>query len=255
MTNHFLIGILVFTRDENFIYEREGQLMSEKPKNIVEGVGYGVKRVLKSIQSAAFGIITQPIIGAKQGGLKGFVKGTWWGVSGLIIKPVAGGFDFCSKTADGLKYNLKIFDEKNTDERIRWPRPFYDNQLKIKTYNSIDSYVLVYLNKIYDKEKLKELLKYPFIDSMILNEGHTRKILIFTVRHFMMKEMKNKNMTWVIDREEIEDIKKFKNGVKIKVDQRSSESKNKNIILEMKDRDSILTVEQKLKKLVSMKRS
>ena len=31
--------------------------MSEKPKNIVEGVGYGVKRALKSVQSAAFGIV------------------------------------------------------------------------------------------------------------------------------------------------------------------------------------------------------
>ena len=241
-------GVLVFTGDQEFIYEREGQLMSEKPKNIVEGVGYGVKRALKSVQSAAFGVVTQPIKGAKQNGFKGFAKGALRGVTGLVIKPAAGGFDFFSKTADGIKYSLKIFDEKNNDERIRWPRPFYDNELKIKPYDSIDSYVLLYLNKIYHKDKLKD----PFIDSLILNEKDRRKILVFTTRHFMMLEMKNKHMTYVIDKDEIDNIIKYKNGVKIKLNELSSQSKNKHITLEMEDNDAILLVEQKLNALVNL---
>lgn len=240
-------GLLIFTRDEEFLYEREGQLMSEKPKNIVEGVGYGVKRALKSVQGAVFGVVTHPIKGAQREGFKGFAKGTWRGFSGVFIKPIAGGLDFFSKTTDGIKYNLKIFDEKSTDERIRWPRPFYDTDLKIKPYNSIDSYVLVYLNKIYHKD----VLKSPFIDSMILSENDKRKILVFTTTQFLLIEMKNKNMTWIIDKEEIEDINKFKNGVKIKLNQLSTHSKNKFVILEMKEKESILAVEQKLRRLMN----
>jgi hypothetical protein len=206
-------GILIFTRDEEFIYQREGQLMSEKPKNIVEGVGYGVKRALKSIQGAVFGIVTHPIKGARREGAKGFFKGTWTGVSGIFIKPIAGGLDLIAKTTDGIKYNFKIFDEKNNDERIRWPRPFYGNELKITSYNSIDSYVLVYLNKMYKKD----MLKNPFVDSMILNEFDRRRILVFTTQHFLLIEMKKKNITWVIDKDEIESVIKFNNGIKIKL--------------------------------------
>jgi len=206
-------GILIFTRDEEFIYQREGQLMSEKPKNIVEGVGYGVKRALKSVEGAVFGIVTHPFKGARREGAKGFLKGTWTGFSGVFIKPIAGGLDFLSKTTDGIKYNLKIFDEKNTDERMRWPRPFYGNGLQIKAYNSIDSYVLVYINKMYKKE----ILKTPFVDSMILNESNKRRILIFTTQHFMLIEMKKKSIAWIINKDEIKEVFKYNNGIKIKL--------------------------------------
>jgi vacuolar protein sorting-associated protein 13A/C len=208
-------GMLILTRDEEFIYQREGQLMSEKPKNIVEGVGFGVKRALKSVEGAILGVFIHPIKGARREGPKGFAKGMWTGLSGVIIKPIAGSLDFFSKSADGIKYNFKIFDEKNNDERIRWPRPFYGGDLKITTYNSIDSFVLVYLNKIYKKD----MLKNPFVDSMILNEQDRRKILVFTTQHFLLIEMKKKSITWIIDKDEIDDVVKFRNGVKIKISQ------------------------------------
>ena len=220
-------GILIFTRDEDFIYQREGQLMSEKPKNIVEGVGYGVKRAFKSVEGAVLGIVTHPIKGAQREGVKGFAKGTWTGFSGIFIKPLAGALDFISKTTDGIKYTFKIFDEKNNDERVRWPRPFYGDDLKIKSYNSIDSYVLVYLNKMYKKD----VLKNPFVDSMILNDFDRRKILVFTTQHFLLIEMKKKNITWIIARDEIENVIKFKNGVKIKLNHITPQSRINNLTM------------------------
>ena len=208
-------SLLILTRDEEFIYQREGQLMSEKPKNIVEGVGYGIKRVLKSLQGAVFGIVTHPIRGAQNEGTKGFLKGTWTGVSGVFIKPIAGGLDFFSKTTDGIKYTFKIFDEKNTDERTRLPRPFYGTDLNIKPYNYVDSYVLVYLNKVYKRD----MLKNPFVDSLVLTEADRRKILVFTTQQFMLIEMKKNNVTWIINKTEIENVIGFKNGVKINLSQ------------------------------------
>ena len=261
-------GILIFTRDEEFIYKREGQLMSEKPKNIVEGVGFGVKRALKSVEGAMFGVFTQPIKGARREGVKGFFKGTWTGFSGIIVKPIAGGLDFISKTADGIKYNVKIFDEKNSDERIRWPRPFYGYDLRLKTYNSIDSFVLYYLTKMFKKG----ILKYPFVDSMIINESEMRKILVFTTQNFVLIELKKKNFSMIIDKDEIENIVKFRNGIKIKVIPLVPSPKLKklerdnsflieddnevlfeNKILEMREKGDINEVFEKLSKLCDRK--
>ena len=164
--------------------------MSEKPKNIVEGVGYGVKIVLKSVEGAILGVFVHPIKGAQRERAKEFIKGTWRGISGVFIKPIAGGLDSISKTTDGIKYNFKIFDEKNNDERIRWPRPFYENDLSTNSYHNIDSYVLMYINKMYKKD----LQKITFVDAMILNDFE-RRFLVFTTQHFLLIKMKTKNIS------------------------------------------------------------
>ena len=59
--------------------------MSEKPKNIVEGVGYGVKRVLKNVEGAILGVFVHPIKGAQKERAKRFIKGTWRGISGALL--------------------------------------------------------------------------------------------------------------------------------------------------------------------------
>ena len=85
-----------------------------------------------------FRVFLKPFEGAKKDGVKGFFKGTWQGISGLIIKPVAGVLDFASKTAEGIKSTATHFDDKPNEARERAPRVFYEADKYYKTYSNID---------------------------------------------------------------------------------------------------------------------
>jgi vacuolar protein sorting-associated protein 13A/C len=52
------------------------------------------------------------------------MKGTYKGLSGLIVKPVSGALDLFSKTSEGIKNNVNSAKEKKV-KRIRYIRPFY----------------------------------------------------------------------------------------------------------------------------------
>lgn len=47
------------------------------------------------------------------------MKGTWQGVSGLVIKPISGILDAASKTAEGITNTATYFDDKPNHRRIR----------------------------------------------------------------------------------------------------------------------------------------
>ena len=49
------------------------------------------------------GLVEKPYEGAKEKGFNGFVKGTFRGVSGLILMPLSGAIDFVSMTSEGIK--------------------------------------------------------------------------------------------------------------------------------------------------------
>jgi vacuolar protein sorting-associated protein 13A/C len=49
-----------------------------------------------------YGVVAEPIKGAKKNGLKGGVKGFGKGIIGLFAKPVGGTIQFFTKTARGI---------------------------------------------------------------------------------------------------------------------------------------------------------
>lgn len=78
-----------------------------KPKNVVEGLGFGFKSLFKNIGKGIAGIVTEPVKGYKKNKMKGLMAGGARGVSGLIVKPVAGVLDVASITAEGIKNTAK----------------------------------------------------------------------------------------------------------------------------------------------------
>lgn len=96
-------GLLMITNDGEFINKREETNTQERPKNVLEGVGFGMKSALGGIAAGVTGVVVKPIEGAKSGGIKGFFKGSYKGVSGLVVKPISGALDFFSKTSEGIK--------------------------------------------------------------------------------------------------------------------------------------------------------
>ena len=169
-------GLLMITNDGDFINKREEVNTQEKPKNILEGVGYGLKSTLNGIASGVTGLVVKPIQGAKSGGIKGFIKGAYKGASGLVVKPISGALDFFSKTSEGIK-NTAGPQQKRV-KKIRVMRTFYGKQQLIKIYNQLHAEVQQMLNKV-DKGRYQTL---TFLDAFLYNDLGERKqkVIILT---------------------------------------------------------------------------
>jgi len=74
----------------------------KKKRNPVSSIFFGAGSALKEIASAVYGLVAEPIKGAKKKGLKGVTQGLGKGVVGLIFKPVAGSIDLFTGTARGV---------------------------------------------------------------------------------------------------------------------------------------------------------
>ncbi len=90
----------------------------------------------------------QPIENAKKEGALGFFKGAAKGLAGLVIKPVTGIIDFASKTTEGIKNNVLIFEDKPNETRMRHPRVFYTECFILKEYSQRDSQLYSILKKM-----------------------------------------------------------------------------------------------------------
>jgi vacuolar protein sorting-associated protein 13A/C len=115
-------GILYITQDEEYINEREKKKITEKPKNFVEGIGYGLTSMAGGIFYGVSDIVIKPIQGAKKDKWAGFGKGMLQGLAGVVVKPISGLLELVSKTTEGIK-NTVNDDDKIKMERL--PRPFY----------------------------------------------------------------------------------------------------------------------------------
>ena len=115
-------GFLYLTQDDDYIHLKETQKITHKPKNFVEGLGYGISSVAGGIYHGFKDVIMKPIEGAKKGKWAGLGKGFLKGFAGIIIKPISGILDLVSQTTEGIKNTL------NTEARYqleRWPRLLY----------------------------------------------------------------------------------------------------------------------------------
>jgi vacuolar protein sorting-associated protein 13A/C len=75
--------------------------------------------------SAMSGFVKRPYIEAKRTGAKGFLVGVYSGSTGLVLKPISGCLDLLSKSAEGIKNTVKIFEAQVYNDRRRLPRTFY----------------------------------------------------------------------------------------------------------------------------------
>ncbi len=50
-------GLLLITSDGDFINKREKNAIQDRPSNVVEGVGYGLKSIFKGVKSGITGVV------------------------------------------------------------------------------------------------------------------------------------------------------------------------------------------------------
>ncbi len=86
-------------------------------------------------------------------------------MAGVVTKPISGGLDLVSKTAEGIKNNATVFDEEIKEpSRSRTIRPFYtshnlvtlffsplpNKHTQIKNFKPVQSNVLRYIRTVND---------------------------------------------------------------------------------------------------------
>ncbi|CAG9335335.1 VPS13_2 [Blepharisma stoltei] len=185
-------GISSLTQSREYFLERQRDKIKNKPRNLVDGVGLGFKSFFRNLGKGITGVVSEPYKGYKKNKVKGMIKGGVRGLTGLVVKPVAGMLDAASKTAEGVKNTANAFEKVSVYNRARAPRPFYGNSFLIKPYNEYDAQSLFFINQlqkgIYSRERFiaqsvskdirgQKLLAILFFGILILADIRTKKIL------------------------------------------------------------------------------
>ena len=76
-------------------------------------------------------------------GVVGFFKGAAMGISGLVVKPVAGILDASAKAAESFTNTANHFDDKPYSKRIRVPRVFYERSRYFKEYDEREANLII----------------------------------------------------------------------------------------------------------------
>ena len=197
-------GMLYLTNDDDYINNREKKKITEKPKNFVEGIGYGVFSVASGVYHGITDIVAKPYEGVRdnENKLKGFGKGLLQGLAGVVVKPVSGMLDMVSKTTEGIKNTVK-------DDVVfvldRLPRPFYGKFKLIRTYNLYHSQVIEVMNT-----KIKNGLdrfSFDFYSSEIYkNESGSGVLIIFSTTSLYFIDLNAKELKVSLNFNDIKDI-------------------------------------------------
>ena len=195
-------GMLLLTQDDEFINEREKKKVTEKPKNVIEGFGYGLSSMANGFFKGVTDVFVKPIEGAQKDSVKGFGKGLLQGFSGVIIKPISGVFDLVSKTTEGIKNSV---NDDIVIERIRRPRAFYGKVKYIKSFSEKDANVIELLyNKI---EQLKGK-QFDYLDSEVyVNQKEESVLLVFLTSGIYTIDIVRWELRSILEYSLIKDVK------------------------------------------------
>ena len=194
LANSLATGITL-TQDREYLSSRQREKMN-KPKNVVDGVGMGFKVFFTNLGKGIAGVVTEPIKGYKKKKIKGLLVGGARGLSGLIIKPMAGILDAASKAAEGVKNTADVFNKIYVSKRSRVPRPFYGERSIIKPYNEYDSQVLFFINQI----KKGIFIKEKFVGQAVSKDIRGEKLVcVMYLKKIVLADIRTKKLLWIVD--------------------------------------------------------
>ena len=203
-TSGFSKEILILTQDENYINEMERKNMMAKPKNLIEGIGYGLSSMMSGIYYGVTDVVRKPLEGAKKKNLKGFGKGMIQGLGGLVVKPVSGVVDLISKTTVGIKNTILLFDDEKIFQQ-RYPRPFYGKFKYIRVYDWNDAKAIYFINKAIPAFQKK--LFNGYMGSVVYQTEKGEKILlVFGVKEFYIIEVTRSQLIFNLGYEYIKKV-------------------------------------------------
>lgn len=115
-------GLASMSFDPEYLRARELAQLTERPRNVGDGLVLGAKNLGKGFVQGLAGVVAQPVSGGLRAGTEGFLKGVGRGVVGAVVKPMVGIMDFFSKTTEGVRNATTVADRACTGTRRRLPR-------------------------------------------------------------------------------------------------------------------------------------
>ncbi|CAD8160815.1 unnamed protein product [Paramecium octaurelia] len=247
VTGSISASVSLLSMDDDYL-EKRRIFMLKRPDHVLDGLSQAGHCLYDGFSNGITGVVTQPYQETQQNGFKGFVKGTLKGLSGLIVKPIAGVLDASAKAAEGVVSTATHFDDKPNDTRIRYPRVFYEKSKYFSKYIALDAQVVNFLvgfmngkykdieliSCFYLKEsetQLNNMQRQILSATKSIHEcfKNTSKILILSYQYILVLE----NMTLVqeIITKEIVEISEPINGF-LRLSTESKPNIDINILLE-----------------------
>jgi hypothetical protein len=87
--------------DQDFI-TRTSIRNAQEPEHVGQGVAQGARTLASGIKEGITGLVRDPVQGAKERGVKGFLRGLGTGIMGAVAKPVAGALSMVAQTSKGI---------------------------------------------------------------------------------------------------------------------------------------------------------
>jgi len=148
----------------------------------------------------------------KKSGFRGFVKGSFSGISGVFLKPLSGGLDFIAKSTEGVKNTAKLFGTRvQQTDRKRLPRVIYSNQETIKSYQTVDAYIQNVLVSTKDGKFKND----HFVDAVVFQERSSKFFLIMTEEHVILIESSQKSVKWDVLADHLTTIEQYETGLQL----------------------------------------
>lgn len=241
LTSSITTGLTALTQDKDYIMDRQRDLAKNKPSNIVDGVGLGIFSLFKNVGQGITGLVTEPIKGFKKDKFEGMMIGGLKGVSGLVVKPIAGALDMVSRSAEGIKNTANIFDKTTQYKKMRLPRVIYGPSHLIQVYNQDDSMLMQYFYKIGKKKYCEK----EFIEKIqgLDIDNKSVFVIFFTDLLVYMNSSRGK-IIWKIEYKNINGFELIKNNFLINA--KNEKAKPQIFKVEFKNPDDNATVERKL---------
>ena len=99
-------------------------------------------------------MVEQPAIGFQEEGGVGMLKGTVFGLTGLVTKPVTGLILAISKTIEGLNSTFTNLEEQSLVGKDLIVRPLYHKFKMVRPYRSEDELAYNILLNWYDYDEV-----------------------------------------------------------------------------------------------------
>jgi len=150
--------------------------MHRGPEGIGQGLLMGGKSLLMGLFFGVTGIVVKPVEGAGAAGVEGFFKGIGKGLLGLLVHPTGGVIDMVSFTLDGVRRSA----EQNGEDipmRNRLPR-FTVPNMPLKPFSEHDAEgngILKSLDKLDD----------VYVDHMGITEEDSSEVVLWTDRRIL----------------------------------------------------------------------
>eukprot|EP01066_Platyproteum_vivax_P004794 Platyproteum_vivax@DN16157_c0_g1_i1.p1 len=138
--------------EEDNVGELAQSLFStRKPKHVLAGLASGGKSILKGVVAGGVALVATPIIGAREEGFTGFVKGLGVGIVGAVALPVASVGVAAYQVGRGIAETPEALqNSRNTSKK--WDK---EKREWIDRYYNLDDDIEEFVNKPSPLEEMK----------------------------------------------------------------------------------------------------